>query len=101
TAPGHGELFVHQYDVFGFTINSALDSNVGLTKTGSGTLTLGGANTRLTGPIDVNRGALRVIDPAAVNSASSINFNDARLGNSLQSLAIDLGNGTNGTITTP
>ena len=51
TAPGGGELIAHGYNTFfGFAINSALASTVGLTKTGPGTLTLGGNNTGLTGP---------------------------------------------------
>ena len=48
TAPDGGELLVHGYNAFpGFAINSALASTVGLTKTGPGTLTLGGTNTGL------------------------------------------------------
>ena len=102
TAPGGGELMVHGYNTFfGFTINSALASTVGLTKTGPGTLTLGGNNTGLTGPINVSRGNLAITTTAAVNSASQINFNDNRTGAALQTLTINLGNNTNGTIAPP
>ena len=96
TAPGGGELLVHAYNAFpGFAINSALASTVGLTKTGPGTLTLGGNNTGLTGPINVNRGSLLVTTTAAVNSASEINFNDNRSGAALQTFTVNLGNNTN------
>ncbi|HEY1381375.1 MAG TPA: hypothetical protein VGF55_31530, partial [Gemmataceae bacterium] len=81
TAPSSGELLVHQYSPSNFTINSQLISSAGLTKTGPGTLTLGGDNTLLlTGPVNVNRGNLSVTTAAAVNAASQINFNDARGG---------------------
>ncbi|HEX4591736.1 MAG TPA: hypothetical protein VH120_17495, partial [Gemmataceae bacterium] len=49
TAPGSGELIVHQYSQaspnFSLTINSTLVSTAGLTKTGVALLTLGGVNT--------------------------------------------------------
>src|SRR5207248_10485585 len=65
TAPGGGEFLVHQYNGGTFTINSALASTTGgLTKTGSGTLVLGGTNTGLTGPINVNRGHLTITTTA-------------------------------------
>ena len=99
TAPGGGELIVHAYNAFpGFAINSALVSTVGLTKTGPGTLTLGGNNTGLTGPINVNRGSLTVTTTAAVNSASQISFTDNRSGAALQTFTVNLGNNTNGSI---
>jgi autotransporter-associated beta strand protein len=98
TAPSSGELIVHQYSQQGFIINSALISTVGLTKTGPYSLTLGGTNTGLTGPINVNRGGLSITTTAAVNSASAINFNDNRSGTALQTFAVDLGNSTPGTI---
>jgi autotransporter-associated beta strand protein len=44
---------------------AVLVSTAGLTKSGSGTLTLGGANTGLTGPININRGYLTVTTTAA------------------------------------
>ncbi len=100
-ATGSGDLIVHQYSGGSFTINSALTSTAGLTKTGPGTLSLGGVNTGLTGPINVNRGNLTVTNLAAVSSASAINFNDSRIGNALQTLTVDLGNNTNGTIVIP
>ncbi|HEY7118959.1 MAG TPA: autotransporter-associated beta strand repeat-containing protein [Tepidisphaeraceae bacterium] len=102
TAPSSGELLVHQYSASTFTINSQLISSGGLTKTGPGTLALGGDNTLLlTGPVNVNRGSLTVTTTAAVNSASAINFNDARIGNSLQRFTVDLGNNTAGTVAPP
>ena len=82
------------------TINSDLTAPGGLTKTGGQVLVLGGNNTGLTGPINVSRGSLSVTNPAAVNSASQINFNDTR-SPAGQTLTIDLGNGGLGTITPP
>jgi autotransporter-associated beta strand protein len=104
TAPGSGELIVHQYINnlgFPFVINASLSSAAGLTKTGPGVLTLGGANPGLTGPINVNRGNLTVTTTAAVNSASQINFNDNRAGFALQQFTVDLGTGINGTVSPP
>jgi autotransporter-associated beta strand protein len=100
TASG-GELILHDYAPSGFTINSSLVSAVGLTKTGPQNLILGGNNTGLTGPININRGTLIVTNPAAVNSSSSINFNDIRSGAAPQSFTVDLGNNTAGTIAPP
>jgi autotransporter-associated beta strand protein len=79
TAPGSGELLVHEYGGT-LSINSNLVSTAGLTKTGPGVLILGGNNTGLTGPININRDRLAITTPAAVNSASQINFNDDRTG---------------------
>jgi autotransporter-associated beta strand protein len=100
TAPGLGELIVHQYGGQ-LTIDSSIVSTVGLTQTGGANrLVLGGNNTGLTGPINVNRGALIVTNPAAVNSANQINFNDNQKNNA-QAFSVGLGNGVNGTITPP
>jgi hypothetical protein len=74
TAAGSGELLVHNYGGR-LTINSNLLSSTGLTVVGD--LILGGNNTGLTGPINVNGGKLTVTSAAAVNSASQINFNSA------------------------
>ena len=104
TAPSSGELIVHQYSPGNFTIDSALVSTTGLTKTGPGTLILNANNTSLTGAINVSRGGITARTIASVNSASAINFNDARYtftGGGLQQFAVDLGNGVNGTITPP
>jgi fibronectin-binding autotransporter adhesin len=103
TAPSSGELLIHVYSANGISINSALASNVGLTKTGPDVLTLGGTNTGLTGPINVNRGGLTVTTPAAVNSTSAINFNDDRTlgGTTVQQFTVNLGNNVNGTISPP
>jgi autotransporter-associated beta strand protein len=101
TAPSSGELLVHDYSSNGITINSALGSTAGLTKTGFGLLTLAGNNIGLTGPINVNRGSIDVRLAASVNSASAINFNDARPGAELQLFVVDLGNGVSGTISPP
>ncbi len=95
SATNNGELIVHQYSASPFTINSALITAVGLTKTGPGTLVLGGDNGNLTGPINVNRGGLTVTTPFAVTSVSSINFNDDRNGDNLQRFTADFGNNSN------
>jgi hypothetical protein len=97
TAPSGGELYVHQYAPSGFTINSALVATY-LTKTGLGTLTLGGNNAGLTGEIIVHRGGLTVTNAAAVNSSSEIILDDFRTGGALQTFTVDLGNNTAGTI---
>jgi autotransporter-associated beta strand protein len=97
TAAGSGDLIAHVYDANGLTINSALSSTGGLTKTGPGMLTLGGSNTALTGPININRGGLAATTTAAVNSASAINFNDDRSGTQLQTFSVM----TSGTISPP
>ncbi len=101
TAPNSGELLVHAHG--DITINSSLVSSVGLTTTVGGAFTLGGANPGLTGPININRGGLTVTATAAVNSASAINFNDNENsgGTYQQALAVNLGAGTNGTISPP
>lgn len=57
------------------TINSLLTGSAGFTKSGSGTLVLGGANTGLTGTVSISGGALSF-------SASS-NLGDAAAGNTL------------------
>jgi autotransporter-associated beta strand protein len=99
TAPGPGELIVHAYG--GIVINSAIISAAGLTKTGVyDTLTLGGTNTGLTGPININTGSLTVTTPAAVNSASQINFNGSYPAFGQDLLAL-IGDSTNGTISPP
>jgi autotransporter-associated beta strand protein len=100
TVPGSGELIIHQYSSGPFTIASDLTGVGSLTKTGPGTLALGGNNTGVTGPININRGSLTVTNTASVNSASSINFNDAR-GGVQTTLAVDLGTSATGTIGTP
>jgi autotransporter-associated beta strand protein len=99
TAPGPGELIVHAYG--GIVINSAIISAAGLTKTGVyDTLTLGGTNTGLTGPINVNTGSLTVTTPAAVNSCSQINFNGSYPAFGQDFLAF-FGDSTNGTLNPP
>ncbi|HEX4590056.1 MAG TPA: autotransporter-associated beta strand repeat-containing protein, partial [Gemmataceae bacterium] len=100
TVPGAGELVVVGNGTGPLTINSDLTAPAGLTKTGSQSLSLGGNNTGLTGPININRGPLTITSTAAVNSARSINFNDSR--NAIaQSFAVDLGVSATGTIGTP
>jgi fibronectin-binding autotransporter adhesin len=102
-ASGGGELIVHQHSSAtpGLTINSSIVSTAGLTKTGAGTLTLGGDNSGLTGPVNINRGGLVINGLAAVNSASGINFSDNRLLTGAQSFTIDLGSNTNAAIIPP
>jgi T5SS/PEP-CTERM-associated repeat protein/autotransporter-associated beta strand protein len=104
SVPGAGELFAHAYGEL--HLNSAIVAPGGLTKSGTGDLYLGGTNSGLTGPININRGNLWVTNTAAVNSASQINFNDGRsvaglAYTSVQSLLVDLGNNANGAITAP
>ncbi|HEY1375221.1 MAG TPA: autotransporter-associated beta strand repeat-containing protein, partial [Gemmataceae bacterium] len=102
TAPGGGELLIHQYNFGQFVITAPIASTVGLTKTGTGALFLSGNNTGLTGPVNVSRGSLIVSGGTApVNSASAINFNDARSGANLQTFTVALPSGQNGTITPP
>jgi autotransporter-associated beta strand protein len=101
TAPGGGELLIHDYNgSFPVALNAALVSSSGLTVTGSGNLqlTLGGNNSGLTGPININRGSLTITTTAAVNSASQINFNDIVASVGYPEFKVDLGNGLNGTI---
>jgi autotransporter-associated beta strand protein len=99
TPAAPNELIVHVYG--DLTINSAISSAAGLTKTGPGPLTLGGFNTGLTGPINVNRGSLTATSTVAISSASQINFNDNHSGTGLQELTVDLGNNVSGTVTPP
>lgn len=68
------------------TINSIIAGNAGLTKLGSGTLTLGGANI-FTGDVNVNAGALSLAGSGTytgninLNSGTLTVANDAALGN--------------------
>ncbi len=101
-ATSSGELLFHIYNS-GFAVNSNLVSTVGLTKTGPGNLNLGGNNSGLTGPINVNRGSIYATALAAISSASAINFNDDRSANNfggLQSFTVDTGSPT-GTLSMP
>jgi autotransporter-associated beta strand protein len=102
TAASSGELIVHVYNQF-FTIASSIVSTGGLTKSGSGTLILSGANTGLTGPINVNNGSLNITTTAAVNSASQINFNYDIFGLQFPQagFTIDLGPNMTGTVSPP
>jgi autotransporter-associated beta strand protein len=102
SVPGAGELLVHDYGYL--SLNSAVSGPGGLTKSGPGDLNLGGTNTSLTGPININRGSLIVTNTAAVNSASAINLNDGRSVSGsaysyLQRFAVQLGDDVSGTIT--
>lgn len=99
-AAGATDLVVHQYSTAAFTINANVTASGGLTKTGPGTLVLGGTNTGLIGPVNVNRGDLTVTNLAAVNSASQISFNDLRTGNS-QTFTVDVGNNLTPTLSPP
>jgi autotransporter-associated beta strand protein len=84
------------------TINSAISASAGLTIEGYNGLTLGGNNTGLTGPINVNRpGVFAVTTPAAVNSASQINFNDSSHPGTVQFFLAAFGDNTNGAINPP
>jgi autotransporter-associated beta strand protein len=92
------EIIVHAYsDTY---IYSAISASAGLTKAGPFTLYLDGNNGGLTGPININRGHLTVYTTNAVNSATTINFNDNR-NVAAQVFTIDLGFGSTGTINAP
>jgi autotransporter-associated beta strand protein/probable HAF family extracellular repeat protein len=76
------------------TIGSQIIAANGITKTGPGTLTLAGDNVDLNGPVNVNRGHLRVTNLYAIDSLDAINFNDARTGSGLQRFTVDIGSNT-------
>jgi autotransporter-associated beta strand protein len=102
TAPSSGELIIHVYDTAansGLVVNSAIVSSAGLTKTGPGMLSLNGLNTQLTGPININAGGLTVLNPASVNSANALNFNQNG-GSAQQQFVAQLGSGAS-TISPP
>jgi autotransporter-associated beta strand protein len=98
---GQNEVIVHTYA--DFAIYSSITASAGLTKAGPNTLTLGGANFGLTGPINVNRGNLTISTTNAVNNASTISFNDndGAAGNASQTFTIDLGSGITDSINRP
>jgi autotransporter-associated beta strand protein len=74
-----GEIIVHAYG--DLTINNCVRSaSGGLTKTGSGTLTLGGYASANNGTINVNEGNLRITSVSALSSLSTIRLNDNRYG---------------------
>ncbi len=91
---GQNELIAHVYGT-DLTIGSNIAVSNGLTKTGPGTLTLAGNNFNLNGPVNVNRGHLRVTNPFAINTLTAINFNDARTGSGLQTFTVEVGDNTN------
>jgi autotransporter-associated beta strand protein len=95
TATGGGELIVHVYgsSLNDLTINSALSSSAGLTKTGTGNLVLGGSNTALDGPVNINQGDLTFTNPNSFGGLAAINLND-RSG-STQNLIFELPDGQN------
>jgi autotransporter-associated beta strand protein len=90
---GVGELIVHSYS--SLTINS--DINATLTKTGDGSLFLGGLGP--TGTININRGFFGVTSPSALARATAINFNDNR--SAVQGFSVDLGDGVAATVSLP
>ncbi len=55
------------------TINSALAGSAGFTKNGGGALTLGGANTALTGQIVVSTGTLKAANATALGAGGAAN----------------------------
>jgi hypothetical protein len=91
---GQNELLAHVYGDM-LTIDSSIVVTNGLTKTGRGTLTLGGNNFFLDGQVNVNRGHLRATHPFAIDSLEAINFNDARTGPGLQRFTVEVGNNIN------
>jgi fibronectin-binding autotransporter adhesin len=99
TPGGNGELLVHQYNTSNaLTIDANIVAFGGLTKTGPGTLILGGVNNL--GTINVNQGNLTITNTAAVNSSFTINLNDNVQAHAGQYVNVDLGNFVNGTIST-
>jgi autotransporter-associated beta strand protein len=99
-APAGQPLVVHTYSSNPLTISSRIDAPDGLVKTGFGVLTLSGNNSTLTGPIDVNRGDLKVTSSFAVNSASALRFNDTR-GDRDQVFTVEIAGDLNPTINRP
>jgi autotransporter-associated beta strand protein len=87
-----GELIVHAYG--DFTINRySLIANNGLTKTGPGTLSLGGDFDYASGGlVNVNQGTLRITSPSAFYSLTGVDLNDRSPGTT-QALAFQLDDG--------
>jgi fibronectin-binding autotransporter adhesin len=91
-ASSQNELIAHVYGS-DLTIGSAINVSNGLTKTGPGILTLAGFTFGVGGPVNVNRGDLRVTNSFAINALTAINFNDAR--GSGQRFYFQVGDNTN------
>jgi autotransporter-associated beta strand protein len=85
------DLVIHQHGSANLTVSSTIADHVGptaLTKTGPGTLVLGGANT-YTGDTFVNQGTLRLASPAALPAATSLRFHGGTLDLAGHSIAIE------------
>jgi fibronectin-binding autotransporter adhesin len=82
--PSGGELVIHQYNTGGLTISAVIGNNTSataLTKSGSGTLTLSGANT-YTGKTFINQGVLSISADSnlgASTAADGLTFNGGTL----------------------
>jgi autotransporter-associated beta strand protein len=71
------DLIIHQHGSADLTVSSTIADHGGptaLTKTGPGTLVLGGANA-YTGDTFLNQGTLRLASPAALPTTTSLRFN--------------------------
>ena len=77
------------------TINAALAGSQGLVKTGTGTLTLGAANT-LTGAVTVRQGILIVTNQSALGSTTGVALGDSGTGANPAGFKVD--NGVTGTL---
>jgi autotransporter-associated beta strand protein len=85
------DLIVHQHGSADLTVSSTIADHAGptaLTKTGPGTLVLGGANT-YTGDTFLNQGTLRLASPAALPPATSLRFHGGTLDLAGHSIAIE------------
>jgi autotransporter-associated beta strand protein len=85
------DLVIHQHGSADLTVSSTIadhDGATALTKTGPGTLVLGGANT-YTGDTFVNQGKLRLASPAALPGATSLRFHGGTLDLAGHSITIE------------
>jgi autotransporter-associated beta strand protein len=85
------DLIIHQHGSSDLTLSSTIADHAGptaLTKTGPGTLVLGGANT-YTGDTFLNQGTLRLASPAALPAATSLRFHGGTLDLAGHSISVE------------
>ena len=85
------DLVIHQHGSADLTVSSNIADNAGptaLTKTGPGTLVLGGANA-YTGDTFLNQGTLRLASPAALPATTSLRFHGGTLDLAGNSISIE------------